>query len=472
MIQKRPLVVVGLAIGLALLAACSGTAARKAHYIDRGQAYLAEGKLDKARVEFSNALQIDPNDAKARYFAGLIAEKLARPRDAVANYQAAIEADPNMIAARAALGRIFLLGGLPDKAREVIEPGLLKEPDNAQLRTVRGGLRAMDNDLDGAMEDAQAAVKSAPNDEAAPNDEVAVAFLAAQYARQKLIEDAIVVLNDGIRKIPDTVDLRVILANLLYQTDHKAEALQQLETVAKAHKTELVHWQRLAQLQLLQKDPDGAIESLRQAVAAAPDNIDAKSALVSLIGTQKDVATALVEMQKFVAAEPKRPELQIALAQFQEAAHQADNAEVTYRALIKSEGVKPQGLVARDRLAAMLVKRSDLSGAEGLIDEVLKENPRDNDALILRAGIAMTRNQAAAAVTDLRSVLRDQPNSIPLMRALARAHLANGENSLAEEVLRQAVQSNPGDAQSRFDPGFAAGFERPRQTSRCRCWSS
>ncbi len=167
MINRRPLVAIGLAVSLSLLVACSGTAERKARYLERGQTYLAEANFDKARVEFANALQIDPNDAKARYFSGLVAEKLNKPRDAVANYQAAIEADPEMITARAALGRIYLLGGLPDKAREVIEPGLARAPDDAQLRTVRGGLRAIEGDLAGAMEDARAAVKAAPADEIA-----------------------------------------------------------------------------------------------------------------------------------------------------------------------------------------------------------------------------------------------------------------------------------------------------------------
>jgi tetratricopeptide (TPR) repeat protein len=436
---------VGLAVSLSMLAACSGTETRKARYLERGQSYLAEGNLDKARVEFSNALQIDPNDAQSRYFAGQVAEKLGKPRDAVGNYIAAIEADTNLIAARAALGRIYLLGGLPDKAREVIEPGLVLAPDDPQLRTVRGGLRAVTGDLEGAMEDAHAAVKGAPT------DEVAVSFLAAQYARQRLFEDAILVLNDGIKNIPATVDLRVILANLLYQTNQKAEALKQLEAVAKAHSDQLVHWQRLAQLHLLEKNQDGAIEALRQAVIGKPDSIEAKSALVSLIGAQKGVPAALAEMQKFVIADPKNAELQLALAQFHEAAREPEKAEATYRGLIKSEGVQAQGLVARDRLAAMLVKRNDFEGAEALIAEVLKENPRDNDALILRAGIGMTRGQIAAAITDLRSVLRDQPNSIPLMRTLARAHLQNGDMALAEEQLRQAVQANPGDVQSRFD---------------------
>jgi tetratricopeptide (TPR) repeat protein len=444
MTNSRSLALCAL-LPLTLLAACGGNESRKVRYVERGQEFLAAGNLDKARVEFSNALQIDPNDAKARYYAGQIAEKQVKPRDAVANYQAALEADPQMIAARSALGRLYLLGGLPDKAREVIAPGLTAAPEDAQLRTVRGGLRALEGDLAGAMEDAEAAVK------AAPDDEVALAFLAAQHARQKHQAEAIAVLQKGLERLPDSVDLRVILAEMLYQTDRKAEALEQLRMVARQHKEQIAHWQRLAQLQLLEKDTDGAIESLREAVTANPDSIEAKTALVTLIGSHRTVPEALAEMQKFADAEPKRADLKIALAQFQEAANDQPKAEATYRAVIKSEALETQGLVARNRLAAMLVRRNDIPAAETLLAEVLKENPRDNDALILRAGIEMSRNETAAAITDLRAVLRDQPTSVPLMRALANAHLQDGDAALAEEALRQAVQANPLDPQSRFD---------------------
>jgi tetratricopeptide (TPR) repeat protein len=51
----------------------------------------------------------------------------------------------------------------------------------------------------------------------------------------------------------------------------------------------------------------------------------------------------------------------------------------------------------------------------------------------------------------LRSVLRDEPNAIGVMRVLARAHLANGEPALAEETMRRAVDANPDDAGVRLD---------------------
>ena len=89
--------------------------------------------------------------------------------------------------------------------------------------------------------------------------------------------------------------------------------------------------------------------------------------------------------------------------------------------------------------------------ARKLIQEVLAENPRDNDALLLRGNLAMQGNDPAAAIGDLRAVLRDQPDAVPVLRALARAHIANHEPALAEEALQRAVALSPADPEVRVE---------------------
>lgn len=440
------IVLAGVLAGAVLLSAgCGGAADRKARYLDKGEKYFADRNYEKARVEFRNALQIDPNDANARYQVGRVAEKLGNAREAVGQYQAAVDADPKHMPARAALSRLFLLGGLADKAMELVEPGLLQEPDNAQLLTVRGAAKSHLGNVPGAFEDAEAAIKIAPE------DEYAIALLASLYRQNARSDKAIEVVRAGLEKLPRSADLRVVLADLELAQDHPREAEAQLRKVIELQPDELNHRYRLARFYLVTKDVDAAERTLRETIEAVPENAEAKIALTDLLASHQGFDKAEAQLKEFAAKEKDGAAMQLALARFYEAHRKADQAQATYRDVIESEGTKPDGLTAHNRLAALLVQSNDVAGATKLIDAVLKENPRDNDALILRGNLALVKGDAAAAIADLRAVLRDQPNAVPVMRALARAHLQNNEVAVAEETLRAAVQANPADRPVRLE---------------------
>jgi len=429
-----------------MVAGCGGAEARRQKALAKGNEYYSAGNYEKARVEFRNALQLTPNDADARYQNGRVLEKLQKYREAVGFYQGALEVRPDFPEARIGLGRLLLFGGVPDRALEVLKPGLEQHPDDAMMLTLRAAVRAQLKDAAGAFEDAERAVRLAPK------SEEAVAVLAGLYNGNSRSDKAQALLEQGVQDHPQSAELRFALAQLYASLHENAKAEATLREIIKLQPDEPAHTIRLAQFLTATGQVDAAEQALRGGVAALPRRRELAAALVDFLAAFRGPAAAEAELRALVAAAPADDaEPSFALAQFYERQGSPAKAEELYRAVVTSQGVKGAGLAARNRLAALRLQQDDAAGAQRLIAEVLAASPRDADALVLRGTIALGRGDPKGAIADLRSALRDQPNSGPILRALARAHLQNNEPALAEEALRRAVDAAPADPSNRLD---------------------
>jgi tetratricopeptide (TPR) repeat protein len=441
----RALRIAAVAGIVVLLAACGGAQSRLAGHMERGKEYLAAGSLKKASVEFRNALQIDPKNVDAQLMHGRVAEQLGDLRDAVRAYQTAIELDPAGAAGPAALGRLYVFGGAPDKALELVAPALEKHPGNADLLTVRGAARAQQKDVAGALEDAEAALLREPG------NENAVALAASLYRQSQQEPRALAIVEKAVAAQPQSVDLRQILAILHAEAGRAQAAEEQLRKVIELRPEQLAHRTRLALFYARAKRPDDAQRTLEAAVKELPDNDDAKLQLVDFIANQRSREQGEKTLRDFVAQQPKNMDLRLGLGALLQREKADQEAIKVYREIVAADDGSPKSLIARDRIAAMQVAAGDLAAARTTIDETLKLNPRDNDALTLRAGLALDRHDAPSAIADLRAVLREQPDAVTVRRTLARAHFENGEPALAEDVLREAMQLAPQDLQLRVD---------------------
>ncbi|MEP7242660.1 MAG: tetratricopeptide repeat protein [Gammaproteobacteria bacterium] len=426
-----------IALAALVLAGCGGAKSRYTSHMSKGKQLFEENNLDKAGIEFRNALQIDPKAAEALYYTGRVTERKGEPNRALGLYQAAVDAQPDYTAARASLGRIYVFGGLPEQALTAVAPGLVKHPDDADLLTVRGAARDQLKNTDGAVADAERAVQIDPK------NGNAVALLAALKRKAGDAAGAIALVSDAVGRIENSAELRQVLASLYLQEKQPDKAEEQLRKVVELRPTELRNRYQLALFYARSHKIDEAQHVLEDAVKSQPKSDEAKLALVDFVLAQRSPEEGEKTLRAFIASKPDDYDLRLGLGGLLQRTGKPKEALAAYQEVIDRSGTGPQGLTARSRIAAVYVAEGRGAEAQKLIDEVLAKNPRDNDALLLRGNLSLDRKDTAAAIVDLRAVLRDQPGAIGVRRLLARAYLANGEAALAEEALRAAMDAAP-----------------------------
>jgi tetratricopeptide (TPR) repeat protein len=444
-IAPRSLVAI-LVVGVAIsLVGCGGAEYRFTSHMDRGKQFLAQGNLEKASVEFRNALQIRPKASEALYLNAQVAERRGDMRAAVGLYQATVEADPDQVKARASLGSIYVVGGLPDKALELVEPYLAKHPDVPGLLVVRGAARLTKKNQDGARADAEHALKLDPDNERA------VGLLAGIDRSSGDIAGATALVEDAVRRLPASVELREVLTGLYFDSDKQEQAQEQLKKLVELRPRETRYRFELAMALSQSHQIDAAQRVLEDAVKEAPDNDSAKLTLVDFVWSQRSPAEAEKLLKDFVDRNPHDYDLRLGLGALYQRGNSLQNALGTYAEVVKLDGVHPHGLLARNRIAAVEMAQGHFAEAQKLIAEVLKENPRDDDALAMRGTIEAQQNDSKAAIADLRAAIRDQPTAIDLRRTLARAYLAGGQSGLAEQTLREALEIAPKEVRVRVE---------------------
>lgn len=427
----------------AVLVACGGAAERKAKYLDNGRGLYELGNYDKAKIEVRNALQIDPKYVEAIYLLGQINEAKSNYPAAAGNYQSIIDLNPKHIDAHIRLGRLYLLGKAPDRAAEMMEVAMKLSDRNPDALALRAGVRGATGQTAGAIEDAQAVLKLQPD------NLDATALLAGIYSRNQQVEKGITLLKDGIARKPQQVGLRMLLVELYSGQGKRELAAEQMREIIVAEPQNLAHRVRLADYYASMQRLDDAEKILRTAITQMPESSESQITLISFLAQKRGRDTAEKELRALIDAEPKKFPLRFALASLYLAAGERDKGIAAYQEIIAIDKTGNAGLEARTLTAQIYLSENRSADAEALIAQVLNENAQDNSALLLRGQIALRRAEARSAISDFRTVLKDQPENPTVHRLLASAYDRNGDTKLALESLHKAVQMDARVIESR-----------------------
>ncbi|MDP1770522.1 MAG: tetratricopeptide repeat protein [Nitrospirota bacterium] len=416
---------------------CGGPEEHKAKYRLRAQEYFEQGNFPKARVAIRNVLKIDPKDIEAYFLYAQVEEKERNWRNALAGYQQVVELSPEHDRALIKLAKYYLEARALEQVTQITDRILTKTPKHVPAQALQIAVMAVTGKLDEAIGRAEQLIS------AAPADTDAVLLIASLYTLNKRGEEAVPLLRRSLKAQPGNLELLDALSSTLIKQGRMDEAAATLQQITELEPTVLNHRWRQAAVYDQQQRYDKAEAVLKETVQLDPEDETRRLALVEYVAKRRGVEQAELSLLEARKALPRAGKLWFALGNLYESTQRTDKARETYQAIQKEYQKKPEGLVAQVKLASLDWAAGKTDEAERQLQDVLKENARSTDALLLRGKIALQRGNGKDATQDFRSVLKDQPESADGHLLLARAYLMTGETTLARESLGGALSLKP-----------------------------
>lgn len=423
---------------IVLLAACSSPDEKAARFYQKGMEYLEAGNDSGARLEFNNALQINPKMADAFSALAKLDEKTKNWKGVYSNMQQVLAIDPNRLEARQKLGQLYLAGGEIDKALDEAETILKLQPADPTAIALRSAVYVSKGRVEEAIQELRGLLaKDQGNIEA-------TAVLAAALLKNMQYAEALKTLDQGLKQHPGDVNLAMLKIRILAQNKDDVGVIEEFRLLGEQHPEIQELPLDLAQYLLSRNRHQDALTVLAETIAHPPESKDFRLKLAGLLEKiDRDEAEKL--LRRFSQESPQEYAYSFAVAQSYLSRKQLPEAKEVLAKIVKQDETGQEAIKAKNRLAAIALDEKDAALAEKLIGEVLGVDSANPETLMLRAALRISQNRADDAIADLRLVLRDQPDMDQALAMMGTANLQKGVPELAETNFRKALEINPGN---------------------------
>ena len=429
-----------LALGLvAAILGCSGPEEKKMKFFEKGEALYEKGDFVRARLEFKNAIQIDPKFAMGYYKLGMAAVRIGNHREAFGSFMKAADIEPGLLEARIELGKMLLAGREFSKALEQADIVLKGRAGDEEATIVKAsalmGMQKGDEALK-MLDELRATGVARPE---------VYLLMGSGYADQGRMKEAEALLREGIEKNPQFAVLKVLLARIYMGEERLKEAVALMTEALKLEPKNHGHREILAGLYWKAGDKDKAVSVLREPMEAEPGDEGHVLRLARFLLNTRQRDAAKKELEEGIKRIPAAFDLRFALAELLTGSGKAGEAVAVLKDCIglEKDQASPKALRAKAALAETLLITKDLDQAEKYTKEVLEKNPGSVESRFTLGRILLARKEPGRAVSEFRTVVNDRPEFVPGHLHLAEAHAMNNEMPLAIEALVKAANALP-----------------------------
>lgn len=385
----------------------------KKKYVDRGNRYFEKANYKAALIMYRNALRKDMRYGEAYYRSAMAEIKLARFSDAARDLQRAVELQPDNLDAYTRLINIYLNAYLGDASRPKAYVAELqglrdrlakKHPESYEYQRISG-------------------------------------YIALTEGKPK---DAINFFEKANTILPLQPDLMLIYIQTLASDGRPADAEKLAYDMLKRDPHVGSIYDALFLEYLRQHRIPDAERILKAKIDNNPLVIDNYLQLAAHYYSQKQRPEMLATLDRVANNKKDFPTGSLQVGDFYLRIKDLDLAMAQYKNGLKAD--EKQKHVYQKRMIETLILQDKKQEATEILGEILKEDPKDDEALAIRAALMMmtgSRDQLQAAINDLQTVVSRLPENPVVRFNLGRAHLAKGNTQQAKIQFEEALKLRP-----------------------------
>lgn len=366
----------------------------------RGQALALRGDLAGARASFEKALAADPNYFPAIDRLAALDWREKKPDAARARFQAVLKANPSDVRAMVGLANLEEQAGKPkEEVAAVLSNAVSVKPADAWLRRQLIQYHLAKRDYKPALNAAQDAVSALPND----------------------------------------ADMLALLAVAQLAAGETNQAISSYRKLASMQPKSPMPLLGLADAYIANKSYDAAAEAVKKAAALAPDSpaVVQRGAAIEMLTGRVDAA--LSRTRALQARAPKAAQAFVIEGDLQYSRRNWDAAAAAYRAALQRQ---PASTSLAKRLYLTLRASGDQAKTDAFAAEWAKAQPADPRFPFFLAGLSIAERKYDLAETQLKQVLRADPDNPTALNNLAWA-LSAQKKPGALEAAERANQVAP-----------------------------
>ena len=298
-----------------------------------------------------------------------------------------------------------------------------------------------------------------------PKDFDGLRFKAYIAIADKRVDDAIGLLETANSIRPLNSEVVMPLAGLLIEKGELPEAEKLLRQMVEKDPSNASAYRALYGVYMREKRVPEAEAVLRLRIEKNPKSTAAMIQLADHYAGQHNTAAMNATLQRLRDASSSMSGTHIALGDFYAIHKEFDEALREYQQAIQEDS--KHEIAYRKRIVGLLTAQGKNDQALAELDKVLKSDPNDSDARMVKADLDLKSGQRAKvsdAAIIYKGLSTEQPDNADLRFYYARALLAKGDPQAARAQLSAAIQRQPGQRgpQARPSATVAGGAERHR----------